>query len=665
VLVAQQVRSIEPRALQVLKVLVDAKGQVVSQQQMIQLVWGNIVVAPNALQRCIAQLRKVLDDDAKRQQVIKTYPKLGYSLIASVSTQTQHQAQTMANEHAEDTVTAEQKTRFSRLLLVIFLVIVASLLGGYFYLKPAPSFTYSNSTPLTASDAAEQASTLSVDGSRLAFIRVHDSGKEQLIVRDMRDGTESILVDDGQFIGQITFSADGLSVIYAQLRLEQDSKCSQLLRVTINNRATSSLKDCTPQRFHSPVRADDNDLLLLRQPRDQGAQIVRFSSEKKSERIIIGLPDSIHSYSYWPQTKMLAIIAGDTGQWSLQIGVIKQDSFRLTRRWLLPFVDDKVLSANALLVQWQDPQTVLLAHQDKTHWFKQDDSQGHYSVLSSEDMYKALPYADRRLIVEMGRSDWDVSRFDWRNNQGQEHIISRSIFAEKLGQFRPKHQQYSVLSRRSGIAQVWLEKNGMSRQLTHSKTSLVSYLWSPDGQQLAYVADGQLFIFDLQSDELSVFAPPSHLTTLLQWVTLEGGAQKLLLNGIMGTKHTSLSFDLEEASFITKQDVNNQWRQQVAVAQYISSDKQGQLHKVTNGQSVAIQSLAGVKLHWRFYLREGDIYFQDKQFNIWQFNPATEQAKIVGHYNKHALQITDFNPRQQQMLSQRLIKDSRELMLIH
>ena len=60
--------SIEPKILAVLKVLVEANGDVVSQQLILDAVWKSVVVAPNALQRCIAQLRKLFSDDAKTQK---------------------------------------------------------------------------------------------------------------------------------------------------------------------------------------------------------------------------------------------------------------------------------------------------------------------------------------------------------------------------------------------------------------------------------------------------------------------------------------------------------------------------------------------------------------------------------------------------------------------
>ncbi len=73
-------KSVEPKVIAVLAILVEAKGNVVSQEKIFSLVWPDSIFSQSSVQRCIAILRKLLGDDAKNQTVIITYPKLGYSI---------------------------------------------------------------------------------------------------------------------------------------------------------------------------------------------------------------------------------------------------------------------------------------------------------------------------------------------------------------------------------------------------------------------------------------------------------------------------------------------------------------------------------------------------------------------------------------------------------
>ena len=68
-------------------------GTVVSQDDIMNEIWGERVVAQNSIQRCIAQIRKALNDSSKEQRYIKTHPKLGYSLDAQVTWHNENQVE--------------------------------------------------------------------------------------------------------------------------------------------------------------------------------------------------------------------------------------------------------------------------------------------------------------------------------------------------------------------------------------------------------------------------------------------------------------------------------------------------------------------------------------------------------------------------------------------
>src|SRR6266567_3954305 len=57
--------SLEPRVMKVLVALQRSEGQPVSRDELIDLCWGGRVVTEGALNRCVAQLRKALDADAR------------------------------------------------------------------------------------------------------------------------------------------------------------------------------------------------------------------------------------------------------------------------------------------------------------------------------------------------------------------------------------------------------------------------------------------------------------------------------------------------------------------------------------------------------------------------------------------------------------------------
>ena len=75
---------VEPKAMRVLMLLVTNAGQVVSREELEDVVWANMIVGPDALTNTVIKLRRALGDDAKNARFIETIPKTGYRLIAPV-----------------------------------------------------------------------------------------------------------------------------------------------------------------------------------------------------------------------------------------------------------------------------------------------------------------------------------------------------------------------------------------------------------------------------------------------------------------------------------------------------------------------------------------------------------------------------------------------------
>ena len=72
---------IEPKVMDVLLCLARHHGKVVSRKQLLDAVWGDVVVSEEVLTRCVSELRTALNDTARQRRFIKTIPKRGYSLI--------------------------------------------------------------------------------------------------------------------------------------------------------------------------------------------------------------------------------------------------------------------------------------------------------------------------------------------------------------------------------------------------------------------------------------------------------------------------------------------------------------------------------------------------------------------------------------------------------
>lgn len=85
VLKRDQVRTLEPRAFDLLIYLIEHPGRVVEKQELFEQVWKQSLVTDSALTQEIKQIRRALGDDAGAPRYIETVPKRGYRFIAEVN----------------------------------------------------------------------------------------------------------------------------------------------------------------------------------------------------------------------------------------------------------------------------------------------------------------------------------------------------------------------------------------------------------------------------------------------------------------------------------------------------------------------------------------------------------------------------------------------------
>lgn len=68
--------------LKLLETLSENAGQILTREELTTLVWENRVIGNNSLPNAIHALRAALEDDGKKQRVIRTIPRKGYLLEA-------------------------------------------------------------------------------------------------------------------------------------------------------------------------------------------------------------------------------------------------------------------------------------------------------------------------------------------------------------------------------------------------------------------------------------------------------------------------------------------------------------------------------------------------------------------------------------------------------
>lgn len=75
---------LEPKVMHVLVCLAQRPGKMFAKEELMRTVWPDTFVTDDVLKRCVSELRRVFEDDAREPRIIETVPRLGYRLLPPV-----------------------------------------------------------------------------------------------------------------------------------------------------------------------------------------------------------------------------------------------------------------------------------------------------------------------------------------------------------------------------------------------------------------------------------------------------------------------------------------------------------------------------------------------------------------------------------------------------
>ncbi|MGE3190041.1 MAG: winged helix-turn-helix domain-containing protein, partial [Vicinamibacterales bacterium] len=226
--------ALEPKALDVLALLVSRAGRLVTKAEIFAEVWADTAVTDHALTRVIAQLRRVLGDDARESRYIETVPTRGYRWLpetkragAAPATPPSPVATGAAAAPAIPRMPAPAP-RAPRPSRAAPALIAAAVLLGIVGLGWAVAHRSRNSLArldsamvtgalpeqLTTAQGLEMQPAIAPDGRSLAYVSAA-SGHFEIYVRQLDDAAVPVpLTSDGGHNVQPAWSPDGQRIAY-------------------------------------------------------------------------------------------------------------------------------------------------------------------------------------------------------------------------------------------------------------------------------------------------------------------------------------------------------------------------------------------------------------------------------------------------------------------
>lgn len=197
-------RKLQPRQMTLLLALIDAAGQLCRRQDLLETVWGSRVVNEEALSRTIAELRQLLDDDARHPRFIQTIPKKGYRLLVD-TTQNRRERPPWRGRPA---------------LIIGAVVIGVILLAALWLLDDARQQQASllDTRPLLGSGQLEYQARFTHDGSRIVHVLLGPGQSSAIQLTAVSGDAPAQTLKRGQRLRSPVFSDDGQTLVWTEMR---------------------------------------------------------------------------------------------------------------------------------------------------------------------------------------------------------------------------------------------------------------------------------------------------------------------------------------------------------------------------------------------------------------------------------------------------------------
>jgi Tol biopolymer transport system component/DNA-binding winged helix-turn-helix (wHTH) protein len=203
---------LEPKAFEVLLVLLERPGRLVEKRELLERVWPDAVVTESAMTRVIADLRRALGDAVREGRYIETVPTKGYRFVAEVRRPEGPPPPAPAAAPLRRSPTAAW---FAAGLAALALLGVLAVGVRRPRSVPAPAPVPAKLVQLTDSLGLDAFPTFSPDGAQIAFCSDRE-GTFEIYVRQLAPGGRDIrITSDGRDNVQPVWSPDGSQIAYA------------------------------------------------------------------------------------------------------------------------------------------------------------------------------------------------------------------------------------------------------------------------------------------------------------------------------------------------------------------------------------------------------------------------------------------------------------------
>lgn len=647
----EQTISLEPKVMDLLIVLCEHSGNVVSQQQIHELLWPRTTFNNSSILRCISLLRKAFGETANNSSIIITHPKRGYSIGIPI--------EAINNKSKED-------NNGYKKIAAIFTLLVSTLCLISLYLNQTINESHKTQshslTPLTSNSNNEYLPSDSSNGKYIAFVRESDSGQQHIVVKDLT--TEDEVLVDVKFSNLKSISwahqDNGLTIVY---------KSGEHNHISLY--AFNPLSKKLTQKPHVLFRSSDdivskvewlsdNEFIMAVKSKNKIFSIIKRNLAQNNSQVLDQYTEpelEIIDITLSPDTQQLAIAVSE------KANVYRIDLYDLisSNRKKLVHIENGIHS-----LSWKSSgESLLISSREKLfnislEGVKKQIPFSNYKIISNASSTKG----SNKVVMELGNYDIDILEFKPKEQQKITKLIdTEALDLQPL--YSPSENRFIYQTSRRGFAQLVISDRESEKVvfINPEHEEFFGFTWSPDGRKVALATRSQLYVFDANTGLELTKETLEYKIYIRDWFNKD---QALLVNLIKNGQSKPAKLNLSSRKIDVLVDIP-------ASCSVLDSDdsiyfnKNNQIFKIDNKQQISKFWHADTGNIKNIVITDKNAVVQVNLKNnnqIWMVDLKSLQSRKVYNDLNPRLMISDISKNEEALLFHSPLSVKREITIL-
>ncbi|NQY64113.1 MAG: winged helix-turn-helix domain-containing protein [Alteromonadaceae bacterium] len=565
--------AIEPKLFELLLLFVNQPNTIISRQDILDNLWRGSLVTDNAINKLVANLRKVLGDGAKNPRYIQTVPKRGYRLICKVTLletlNAKEKGQFISDVYSE-TISRKkslQNRSNSKAIIALLLLICSLFLWQVFSNNDKNSNSNRYTMELTRAHGAEESARMHPDNNHLYYLKkdlnkTSENTNYQLWIKNIHTAkikqVDIAKTSISKIIAVVTGSnsnttnlfyldkkQDSCGVYQATLKQINHVKQASEANKTMQWRQAEKLFDCSDKRIKDiDYHVSKNMIYYTAQPRNFWPnQVYAFNLATKKHSFVTQTEPvgwGHHSIDISPDGNKLLIMSTNS-DYKTQLLVLNLLNNEITEGFKFDYPVSEAI--------WHhDSEQVYYYAAPPAHQIIKSDLNGNnattvVSVSEYLSPHMSLFPDGKNLLFSTEQKN---SSNRWLVPPKQVSDIDNSTVDDINPALFHHSSQYLFISKRSGRRQLYLGRYDAKQAdivTNFSQSHWLGYIAvSADDQSVLVNADNEVYLLPISTlNEISpltilkqeyLIFTSEHPIISLDWLTKNGVAITTVINGI-------------------------------------------------------------------------------------------------------------------------------------